>query len=74
MAIWSRSVNWGIRQFSPRLTRHMIADGLADLEPLDRLKHVLVAMAILAEPDENGPIAELCRNANIGCRSRVSIR
>lgn len=52
-----RSVNWGIRQFSPRLTRHMIADGLADLEPFDRLKHVLVAMAILAEPDENGPIA-----------------
>ena len=35
----------------------MIADGLADLEPFDRLKHVLVAMAILAEPDENGPIA-----------------
>jgi len=35
----------------------MIAGGLADLEPFDRLKHVLVAMAILAEPDENGPIA-----------------
>lgn len=52
-----RSVNWGVHQFSPKLTRHMIADGLADLEPFDRLKHVLVAMAILAEPDENGPIA-----------------
>ena len=35
----------------------MIADVLADLEPFDRLKHVLVAMPILAEPDENGPIA-----------------
>lgn len=37
----------------------MIADGLADLEPFDRVKHVLLALSVISEPVASGMVAEL---------------
>ena len=54
-----RQFDRGLRQWGPQPTPYMIADGLADLEQFDRVKHVLLALSVISEPVASGMVAEL---------------
>jgi hypothetical protein len=54
-----RLLNRRLMQFGPQQTQFLISDGLADLEPFDRVKHVLLALSVISEPAGNGIVAEI---------------